>query len=467
MRKVWVTWQPELRVFAASLVIAFLPCIAPSQSHAQTDIGAVENQTLAPQQVIDIRIGRWDPVQETYSDWPAVGGVFPISTSGTVTLPLVGTVTVAGMTPDDLAVQISDQLQVRIGLRGNVEVVVSIVEFAPIYVLGDVRAPGVYPHAPQLTVLQALSLAGGIDGPGVAFVQGESGALNALGNYRVRELELLRRLATLSRLEAEEAEAAMTPPEELATSPIGVELIAEERKILAARQSAFSSGLAQIDDLGVLLQERIARLNAQAELRKRQLGLLEDELRDASSLVQRGLSTTSRQSALQRQVTDQQIRLLEVETARLNAEQRLNEARRDRLDMVNERSRELVQGLQDQRAAIRELRLRMETDAALFADASRTGRGLVELSPLVTPLLQITRQGPEGPVTFSVGRDNLIEGGDVLEVVLDMPAPNDAIPVRRLSLPAASSPSAKAIQPADPSTAMGRTEAVKEGLPPS
>ncbi|WP_299772041.1 polysaccharide biosynthesis/export family protein [uncultured Tateyamaria sp.] len=467
MREVRVSWRTKLRAVAATLMIAVLPLIVPLQSRAQTGTEAVESQKLAPQQVIDIRIGRWDPVQETYSDWPAVGGAYPISASGTVTLPIVGTLTVAGTTPDDLAMQISDQLQVGIGLRGNVEVVVNIAEFAPIYVLGDVRTPGVYPHAPQLTVLQALSLAGGIDGPGTSFVQGESSALNALGNYRVRELELLRRLATLSRLQAEEAETEMTSPEELTASSLGAELIAEERRIMAARQSAFSSSLAQIDDLDVLLRERIARLNAQAELREKQLGLLEGELRDAASLVERGLSTTSRQSALQRQVTDQQVRLLEVETARLNAEQRLNEARRDRLDLVNERSRELVQGLQDQRAAIGELRLRMETDAALFADATRTGTGLVQLSALVAPQLQITRQGAEGPMTFPVGRGDFIQGGDVLEVVLDVPSPNDAIPMRRLSEPATSSPSVEAAPSADPKTALDQAESVKKGLPPS
>ena len=404
---------------------------AIAQTSAEAGIAAVE--ILAPQQTIDIRVGRWDPIQETYTAWEAVGGAFLISSSGTVTLPLIGNMPAAGMAPDELGADIAQRVQERLGLNGEIQAIVTITEFAPIYVTGDVRSPGAYPYAPQMTVLQALSLAGGVDRASPALVRGERSALNSLGTYRVMELELLRRLATLARLEAEEAGLEMMPPKELLSAPLGAELIAQEQRILQSQKSAFASSLAQIDELEALLQERINSLRVQADLRQTQLRLLEDELENAAGLVERGLTTVARQSNLQRDVADQQVRLLEVDTARLNAEQRLNETRRDRLKLTNERSRERVQGLQDQRAAIGELRIRMETEAALFAEAMRTGNGLVELSVMSPPQLQVTRTGSEGPTTFAVGRNDLLEGRDVLEVVLDAPSPNDSIPVRRLS----------------------------------
>lgn len=423
----------RLVILALSLQLT-LPAQTAAQSQDGTEPAGAE--TLAPQQTLEIRIGRWDPIKETYTDWDAVGGAFLISSAGTVTLPLIGNLQTAGMTPDALGAEISQRVQNRMGLRGEVQAIVTITEFAPIYVLGDVSTPGAYPHAPQMTVLQALSLAGGINELNSALVRGERSALNAIGTYRVMELELLRRLATLARLEAEEAGSEMDPPAELLAAPLGAELLDQERRIMESQQSAYASSLAQIDELEALLQERINRLSTQAELRQRQQKLLEEELENASSLVERGLSTVARQSTLQRDVADQEIRLLEVETARLNAEQGLNETRRDRLDLTNARSQERVQGLQDQRAAIGELRIRMETEAALFSEAMRTGNGLVELSALSSPKLQITRTGPDGTTTFAVGRNDRIQGGDVLEVVLETPGPNDSIPVRRLSGPA-------------------------------
>lgn len=425
-----------VRGMVAHLAIALVLALVLStqtlaQSQAEPAPAAAE--TLAPQQTVDIRVGRWDPIQETYVAWEAVGGAFLINTAGTVTLPLIGNLQAAGMTPDDLGANIALRVQERMGLGGEVQAIVTITAFAPIYVMGDVRSPGAYPHAPLMSVLQALSLAGGINRSDPALVRGERNALSSLGSFRVMELELLRRLATLARLEAEESGSQMNPPAELLSATMGPELIDQERRIMEAQQSAFASNLAQIDELETLLEERINRLSMQADLRQRQLLLLKEEMESASSLMERGLSTVARQSSLQRDVTDQEVRLLEVETARLNAEQRLNETRRDRLDLTNERSRERVQGLQDQRAAIGELRIRMETESALFAEAMRTGNGLVELSALSPPSLQITRTGPEGSTTFTVLRNDLIEGGDVLEVMLDSPSPNDTIPVRRLS----------------------------------
>ncbi len=404
-----------------------------ASAQTQPESGILDREHIGPQQTLDIRIGRWDPVSEAFVAWEAIGGSYLVDTTGKVALPLVGSVQATGMTPDELGADLSQRIQDRMGLRGTVQAIVTITEFAPIYVLGDVRAPGAYPHVPGMTVLQALSLSGGIDQASSALVRGERNALTALGSYRVSELELMRRVARLARLEAEEADRKIAVPPELEASALGAELIEQERKIMASQKSAFASNLAQIEDLEALLLERIDRLQQQATLRERQLSLLSEELENAASLVERGLSTVSRESGLQRAVTDQQVRLLEVETAQLNAEQRLNETRRDRLDLTNQRDRERVQGLQEERAAIAELRVRMETQAALFAEANRTGTGLISLSDLVSSKMQITRNDPDGTVTFDVGRNDPVKGGDVLEVILSAPSANDTIPVRRLT----------------------------------
>ena len=413
-------------------VVLTLLLAMPAFAQSSSETAEVAVETLGAQQTIEVRVGRWDPIQETYANWDAIGGSFQISAAGTVTLPLIGTMSVSGLTPDALSMDIAQRVQDRMGLRGDVQAVVTITEYAPIYILGDVGAPGAYPHAPNMTVLQALSLAGGVDSVSPQLLRGERGARSSMGSYRVMELELLRRLATLSRLEAEEAGTDMVTPDELAATPMGAELMAQERRIMEAQSTALASSLAQIDELEALLLERISRLNTQAGLRQEQLALLDEELENASSLVERGLSTAARASNLKREVADQQVRLLEVETARLNAEQQLNETRRDRLDLTNQRNRDRVQGLQDQRAAIGELRIRMETEAALFSDSMRTGTGVVSLSAMTSAAFQITRTGPEGPQTFDVGRDDRVEGGDVLEVTLRAPTDNDKIPIRRL-----------------------------------
>ncbi len=410
--------MPDGRMHLGMMFAMIWLLLAPAGATAQDGLPA---PTLAPFQVLDIRVGRWDPVSESYTAWAEVGGSVTVQSDGSLTLPLVGRVEAAGLTTDTIAGTIATRLRDRIGLHSEVEAVVTIAEYAPIYVLGDVRAPGEYPFKPGMTVIQALSLAGGIDRPGASFLQGDRGALTAQGNYRVFEQELLRRLATLARLTAERDGGEIVVPEELAEAPLGEELVAQEARIMQARASAFDSNMSQIEELETLLRARIDRLGQQAQLRAGQLALAEDELADVQQLAERGLSTAARERDLQRRLADQQVRLLEVETSRLNAEQRLNEARRDRLDLTNARSSELVQGIQDQRAAIAELRIRMETEAALYADAHRTGSGFVSPLAEVSPDLLLVREEDGGGAPVPVSRTDLLSGGDVLEVRMPLP----------------------------------------------
>ena len=378
--------------------------------------------TLEPGQTVEIRIGRWDPVEEAFVSWDGLGGRFLIGPEGVLTLPVAGAFEVTDLSPGALADKISAQLQGRLGTRGDVQAIVTIAAFAPIYVLGDVRAPGAYTHTPGMTVLQALTLAGGLDTPGAQLLQGGRNALTSIGTYQVLQFDLLRRLATLARLRAELNDTEIDPPQELSGATMGTELIDQEREILQARQTALRSNLSQIDDLETLLERQIAQLDTQVTLREEQLALLEDNLANVQNLLERGLTTADRGDSLQRQVADQRIRLLELETARLNAEQRLNEAGRDRLDLTNERRRELVEGAKDQEAAIRELRIKMETEAALFAESSRTGTRIVNLLDGAEARMEVTRVADGKSTTMPVARSDRIRGGDVLEVILPAPA---------------------------------------------
>lgn len=404
---------PALALIMTTLTTGALP------ARAQTEGEPSAQTRLAPRQTLSIRIGTWDPVEETYRAWEGVGGEYEINPDGGVSLPLAGEIDAAGLTPSDLAGHISARLQTEIGLQGRVETSVEITAFEPIYVLGAVEAPGAYPYEPGLTVLKALGLAGGVRTARTEFLRAERSALGSMGQYRVLELKLLRRLATVARLRAELEESdRIELPAEVREAPMAAELIVHERQIKAARDSAHASRLKQITELEQLLEEQIRGLNAQVNLREAQLGLLRDEASKVTNLVERGLSVTRRQSELERQIADQNVRMLELETARLVAEQRLNEAGRDRLDQINDRRRNLVEALRSEQGEIAELRIKMETEAALYAEALSRGDGFVQMEDDAAPMLRLTREGEDGAVAREVERTDRLEAGDVIEVVL-------------------------------------------------
>lgn len=403
--------MPDIFLRTVSALLAALLLALPA--HAQSD------REIAPQSTLAVTVGRWDPVAETYTAWPDLGGEYEVGADGILVLPMAGEIPVAGLDPAALGEEIARRLGTTMGLTGQVSAAVSIVAYEPVYVLGGVQASGAYSYRPRMTVLQALSLAGGVTSPGAAFLRSERNALATMGEYRVLDLNLLRSLATLARLEAELEDAPrIDTPDAIAEAPLGEELMAQERAIRGARDAALESSLRQFEELEQLLRARIARIDTQLDLRDRQLALAREELENATDLVERGLSVESRRSALEQRVSDREVARLELETAQLNAEQQLNELARDRSDLINERRKALVEQIGAVRLEIEKLRVRMETQAALHAEALRYGDGFVAMDSAGAATFEITRRDGDGVALIEAEERTRLRPGDVLRVSL-------------------------------------------------
>lgn len=83
-----------------------------------------------------------------------------IRPDGRFSFPLAGEVQAAGRSADQVRVVIENQLKKYIP-EAVVAVMVEDISGNRIYVIGQVNKPGMYVMNPELTVLQALSLAGG------------------------------------------------------------------------------------------------------------------------------------------------------------------------------------------------------------------------------------------------------------------------------------------------------------------
>ena len=398
-------------VLAAGLAGMLPPCAVAQE-------GAYH---LGPREKLFIRIGQWDPVTQTYTSWPDVSGEYWVGADGIVSVPMAGSVQAAGLTVTELSAAILTQLQARMGASGEVDASVEIIEYRPVYVMGEVQTPGAVAYLPGMNVIEAIGLAGGFRRAETAYLQGERSALASLGAHEVLRLELLRRLATMARLQAELQSAEAIPVvAELADDPAAPALLAREKEIKDAGDAEVASQLAQIADLEKLLAAEIDRLGEQITLRGEQLALAQQELANTADLVERGLTTASRRMDLQSLVADQEVRLLELETARLTAEQRVNEAGARRLEILNTRKRDILDALAVEEAEIASLRARMKTEAALYAEAIGSGEGFVTTEGLAAPVIERTRKGPEGLSRTEVDRAADLQPGDVIEVRLPL-----------------------------------------------
>ena len=87
-------------------------------------------------------------------------GEFRINDSGNIALPLVGALPASGRTTGELSAEIADELRSKKLMR-EPSVSVEVMNYRPIFVLGEVSHPGQYPYQPGMTVLTAVTVAGG------------------------------------------------------------------------------------------------------------------------------------------------------------------------------------------------------------------------------------------------------------------------------------------------------------------
>ncbi len=85
----------------------------------------------------------------------------PVRPDGKISLALLNDVQAAGLTPMQLNEEITKGLK-RYVADPQVTVVVEAINSKRIYVMGQVQRPGAYPLLPNMSVLQALSGAGGL-----------------------------------------------------------------------------------------------------------------------------------------------------------------------------------------------------------------------------------------------------------------------------------------------------------------
>jgi polysaccharide biosynthesis/export protein len=80
---------------------------------------------------------------------------------GKISMPLLGDVQAAGLTPGQLAQSVSEKLK-KFLTAPQVTVILTQINSQRVYVLGEVTRPGAYPVLPGMTILQAISSAGGL-----------------------------------------------------------------------------------------------------------------------------------------------------------------------------------------------------------------------------------------------------------------------------------------------------------------
>jgi polysaccharide export outer membrane protein len=115
---------------------------------------------LPPVEPGSYRLGPSDVVRLITFGEDSLSGEFRVSDSGSIALPLIGTIRASGLSPDALAARVSEAL-LKANLLRAPSVSAEVTIYRPIFVLGEVSKPGQYPYQPGMTMVTAAAVAGG------------------------------------------------------------------------------------------------------------------------------------------------------------------------------------------------------------------------------------------------------------------------------------------------------------------
>jgi polysaccharide export outer membrane protein len=143
---------------ATELGPATKPNLADKSGGADT-VAATQGMT-APVDPNSYRIGPEDVLNIRVWKEPEFSGSVQVRPDGKFTLPVVGDIVASGLTPVELAARVTEALKTQIR-EPEVMVALQSVQSKKYYITGEVARSGIFPLVIPVTVLEALTNAGG------------------------------------------------------------------------------------------------------------------------------------------------------------------------------------------------------------------------------------------------------------------------------------------------------------------
>jgi polysaccharide export outer membrane protein/exopolysaccharide production protein ExoF len=406
-----------------ALIFAVSICVSILSTPARA------NYILSPGNVVEISVYGVPDLQRKMT----------INSDGHVSLPLIGDVPVAGLTIAAAREKLRELLD-RKGIVNNPDVSIVIVEYRPFYIFGDVDKPGEYPYRPNLTVLQAFTIAGGLQRK---TEQRERDAIQAQGDLEVLSVQANYLVARRARLEAELSNAeAIDYPRDLKdkrNDPAIALVMQQEQTIFEARKNGYITQVRALEQLKGHLEKEIESLNSQLATEDTQLRLLNKELKSVSSLVEKGLAVTPRQLSLERTMAQIEGERLRLAAGVMRSRQEISKTDIAILELGNRRSNEIAVELRETQARLDEAVRKFDTSSQLLNEAEDLQSAARRIRTLgLQPTYTIMRQQGDRLTQIKATGATVVEPGDTIQVDVPLPATRTPPLVRSgTSLPSA------------------------------
>jgi protein involved in polysaccharide export with SLBB domain len=389
--------------------------IANSQTSPVTLATNPSTYTLGALDKIRLKVLEWRPSRNEIYEWQALNDAYTIGPTGRLSLPLIGEVVATGTTTEDLASRIGQQLRIRMGLASVPDVAVEIVDYRPFYIVGDAENPGGYAGRPNLSVLQAVSLAGGLYRKQDRSLRIGRELIAGGGQLELLKQEEITLIARKARLEAElKGEPSIAFPDGFGADSVAAAAMRLETTIFEARRQVRDNQMTALTELGAFLADEAKSIQERMAQHGKNVALAREELTSVRQLMERQLTTEPRRLAAQRAIF-----LLEGDGLRLASD--LNRARKD---AAANQAAMLELSSRDASEITNELLATQRRLTSVSQDKLTNGQLIMEaasISPPSQSALAVrysivrTRSGA-APIEFEAAEHTIVEPGDTIKV---------------------------------------------------
>jgi len=369
----------------------------------------------------EYRLGSGDVLDVTVFGRPDLSRRTGVDVDGNISVPLVGEVNVKGVALSELRSKLKNLFSTNESVRPS-DVLVELIEYRPFYIHGDVAKAGAYPFKPNLTVRQAVALAGGMDLTQQRFNNSPLQGAELRGRYNALLVEASKQQIRVTGLRAElEGKTDFKVPSSVAASTAS-DMVAEisqlEQNSLKARVSALAQEREYLSRALDLADENVSALDRGQKQDEEATRQQVEELAKIVDLSRRGLAAPGRVSEEQRATVLLKSREMDT-AARLAVARQAREELRRKLEKADDRQTRVARELQDAIATLEGLYTQLAALREQLVLAGRVGAQAMsdEQSP---PEIFIIRKVKDASVKITANEDTDIEPGDVVELKLKM-----------------------------------------------
>lgn len=356
-----------------------------------------------------------------------------IQADGTIALPWTGRVLVGGLTEAEFQTRMETLLPNRtlrsrtpdgrehiISVRPE-DIFVSVAEFRPVYVTGDVLTPGQQVYRPLMTVRQVVTAAGGYSLLRSRATQTGADPADLRRDHDALWTDYLREYFRTLRIRAELAghdTFDLTPPRTSPLPPSVAETIGKaELESLKVSQADFRLESSYLARAARETQEQVVVLARREQEEEKGVEADTAELERVNRLFGGGNLVSQRVSESRRAVLLSSTRRLETTVQLMRARRQADDYTRQLERLGNQRQNTLLLQLRDASTRLAELALRIQAVGEKLRPSGGAPAVPSTGAAMATSLV-ITRKVGDQWLRLTVAEDTDVLPGDVVEAVL-------------------------------------------------